>query len=58
MKVKGVTGLPTPRTTLPCFCSLCDVSKVDEVITDFGIRAEALSELKSTGCKVTLVNRQ
>jgi DeoR family transcriptional regulator of aga operon len=43
------------KFTAPGFCTLCDISKVDEVITDEGVSQEALTLLHSTERKVTVV---
>ncbi|PZR55691.1 MAG: DeoR/GlpR transcriptional regulator, partial [Stutzerimonas stutzeri] len=38
------------------FCTLSDISQIDEVITDNGISQDAMTSLKATECKVTLVS--
>lgn len=53
---RSVLLVDSSKFTLPCFCSLCDIAEMDEVITDSGIAHEALSVLKSAECNVTIVS--
>lgn len=39
----------------PAFCTFCELSAIDEVVTDAGIAAEHLSALRSVHPRVTLV---
>jgi DeoR/GlpR family transcriptional regulator of sugar metabolism len=43
------------KFTAPSFCTFCDVSAIDELITDDGIKPEHLESLQGYGVKVTVV---
>ena len=39
----------------PSFCTFCDLSEIEEVITDDGASPEDLEALRAAGVKVTVV---
>lgn len=39
----------------PAFCTFCEVSQIDEIVTDDGIGAEQLSGLRALNVEVTVV---
>ncbi|MEW9309044.1 DeoR/GlpR family DNA-binding transcription regulator [Labrys portucalensis] len=43
------------KFTSPSFCTLCEVSEIDEIITDDAVGAEALAPLRAAEKSVTLV---
>jgi DeoR/GlpR family transcriptional regulator of sugar metabolism len=51
---KTILLVDSSKFTVPGFCSLCDVSRLDEVITDKAIPAEAIAPLNSTDRKITV----
>ncbi|CCV05213.1 Transcriptional regulator, DeoR family [Mesorhizobium metallidurans STM 2683] len=44
------------KFTAPGFCTLCDISEIDEVITDDSVSKEALGLLRSEACLVTVAS--
>jgi DeoR/GlpR family transcriptional regulator of sugar metabolism len=55
---KTILLVDSSKFTVPGFCSLCDVTLLDEVITDKGIRADAMTSLRSTDRPITVVGRE
>lgn len=45
------------KFTTPGFCTLCDASQIDEVISDDAVSEEAVAPLRAADVKVTLVSR-
>jgi DeoR/GlpR family transcriptional regulator of sugar metabolism len=54
---KTILLVDSSKFTVPGFCTLCDVTQLDEVITDKGIRADAMTSLRSTDRPITVVGR-
>lgn len=52
---KTILLVDSSKFTAPGFCTLSDISEIDEVITDEGISEDALSSLRSAERKVTVV---
>ncbi|RRH94018.1 DeoR/GlpR transcriptional regulator [Mesorhizobium tamadayense] len=52
---KTILLVDSSKFTAPGFCTLSDISEIDEVITDEGISQDALSSLRSAERKVTVV---
>ena len=53
---RTVLLVDSSKFAAPGFCTLSDISQIDEVITDNGISQDAMTSLKATECKVTLVS--
>ncbi|WP_418138220.1 DeoR/GlpR family DNA-binding transcription regulator [Agrobacterium sp. El2ro-1b] len=53
---RTVLLVDSSKFTAPGFCTLSDISEIDEVITDTGISQDALTSLRATERKVTLVS--
>ncbi|UVK38553.1 DeoR/GlpR family DNA-binding transcription regulator [Mesorhizobium sp. AR10] len=53
---KTILLVDSSKFTAPGFCTLSDISEIDEVITDEGISRDALSSLRSAERKVTVVS--
>ncbi|QND66194.1 DeoR/GlpR transcriptional regulator [Mesorhizobium loti] len=53
---KTILLVDSSKFTAPGFCTLSDISEIDEVITDEGISQDALSSLHSAERKVTVVS--
>jgi len=53
---KTILLVDSSKFTAPGFCTLSDISEIDEVITDEGISQDALSSLRSAERKVTVVS--
>ncbi|RUW89655.1 DeoR/GlpR transcriptional regulator [Mesorhizobium sp. M7A.F.Ca.US.011.01.1.1] len=53
---KTILLVDSSKFTAPGFCTLSDISEIDEVITDEGISQDALSSLHSADRKVTVVS--
>lgn len=53
---KTILLVDSSKFTAPGFCTLSDISEIDEVITDEGITQDALGSLKSAERKVTIVS--
>lgn len=53
---RTVLLVDSSKFTAPGFCTLSDISQIDEVITDNGISQDPLISLKATEHKVTLVS--
>jgi DeoR/GlpR family transcriptional regulator of sugar metabolism len=53
---KSILLVDSSKFTVAGFCTLCDVSDLQEVITDSGISPDALTALKSTDRKITVVS--
>jgi DeoR/GlpR family transcriptional regulator of sugar metabolism len=53
---KTILLVDSSKFTAPGFCTLSDMSEIDEVITDEGIASDALGSLRSAERKVTVVS--
>ncbi|MFK0691040.1 DeoR/GlpR family DNA-binding transcription regulator [Mesorhizobium sp. IMUNJ 23033] len=53
---KTILLVDSSKFTAPGFCTLSDISEIDEVITDEGISQDALSSLRAAERKVTVVS--
>lgn len=53
---KTILLVDSSKFTAPGFCSLSDISEIDEVITDEGITQDALGSLRAAERKVTVVS--
>ena len=53
---KTILLVDSSKFTAPGFCTLSDISEIDEVITDEGISQDALSSLRAAERKVTMVS--
>ncbi|MEZ2128134.1 MULTISPECIES: DeoR/GlpR family DNA-binding transcription regulator [unclassified Sinorhizobium] len=53
---KTILLVDSSKFTAPGFCTLSDISEIDEVITDEGITQDALGSLKSAERTVTIVS--
>ncbi|WP_254018605.1 DeoR/GlpR family DNA-binding transcription regulator [Mesorhizobium escarrei] len=53
---KTILLVDSSKFTAPGFCTLSDISEIDEVITDEGISQDALLSLRSAERKVTVVS--
>jgi len=52
---RSILLVDSSKFTAPAFCTFCDLSAVDEVVTDDGIDPDVLSSLRSLHAKVTVV---
>ncbi|NVP58397.1 DeoR/GlpR family DNA-binding transcription regulator [Mycoplana rhizolycopersici] len=53
---KTILLVDSSKFTAPGFCTLSDISEIDEVITDEGITQDALASLRAAERKVTVVS--
>ncbi len=53
---RTVLLVDSSKFTTPAFCAFGDLSGVDEIVTDDGVDADVLAELRSLRTKVTVVN--
>jgi DeoR family transcriptional regulator of aga operon len=55
---KTILLVDSSKFDAPGFCTLCEVTRLDEVITDQGIRTDAIAPLNSTGRRISVAGRE